>query len=171
MIRNSDGTPYTLDDCFRFYNDKDKAQELFDSWDSELIKIGGSPILYYEILIPPSTIDMIYWESRGKMWGPPVQLFTTYEPIRSQNYQDMFGIDSPDQSISFELNNTETLNILGHHPKIGSRLYTPHKGEHWEIIQRNLDQFQNWGEVRLILICDRFQESLTTNDGKATQKI
>ena len=70
----------------------------------------------------------------------------------------------------FEVNYRTTLRTIGHPPKIGSRVFTPHLQENWVIIQRNLGEFKLWGSLRLELICQRFQESVTTGEGEVTQK-
>jgi hypothetical protein len=62
------------------------------------------------------------------------------------------------------------LQALGRPPKIGARIYTPHKRENWVIVQRNLKDFQLWDEFHLELQLQRFQESTTTGEGKVTQQ-
>ena len=97
-----------------------------------------------------------------------MQLWCNYEPIPSQNLLNQFGIDSPDE-IKFEVNYRAVLQAVGHPPKIGSRIFTPHLSENWVIVQRNLGEFKMWGAIRLELICQKFQEDVVTGDGKVTQ--
>jgi len=99
----------------------------------------------------------------------PIQLWSLYDPVSQQFYLTPFGADSQDEVI-FELNYRETLDLIGHPPKIGSRIYTPHKRENWIILERKLGEYKMWGELRLQLVCERFQESTTTNEGTVTQK-
>lgn len=170
MIRNPDGTPYRVTGSIQQFDPDDPQHELFNLWDEEAILRGGSPIFYYEVLIQPQTVDPLYLEDRGKLFSSqPVQLWCTYEPVASQNVMNPFGIDSLEE-MKFELNYRAVLKAVGHPPKIGSRLYTPHLRQDWEIIQRNLGEFKLWGALRLELICKRFPESLTTGEGKVTQK-
>jgi hypothetical protein len=140
--------------------------DLFNLWDEEIIQIGGSPIFYYEVFIQPQTVDPLYQEDRGKIWSNiPVELWAWYDPVEEQNFQTAFGLDSPDELV-FELNYRAVLNKLGHPPKVGSRIYTPAKRENWEIIQRKVGEFKLWGELRLRLLCQRFQESTTTMEAQ-----
>lgn len=170
MLRNSDGTPYNVAGTLQQFDPSNPEHCLFNLWDQELIRISGSPVFYYEVLINSGDIDPLYLESRGKIWSPqPVELYALYDPQPAQNYQSAFGIDSPDEQ-KFELNYREVLDIVGHPPKIGSRIHTPHKREDWVIVQRNVGEHKLWGEIRLVLICSRFQESVTTGEGKVTQK-
>lgn len=169
-LKNLDGTPYQLRGSIQQYDPNDRTHDLFNLWDQESIRRGGSPIFYYEVVISPNMVDPIYLEARSKLFSNnPVQLWCTYEPIPSQNSLSQFGIDAPDE-MKFELNYRAVLQSLGHPPKIGSRLFTPHLRENWVIVQRNLGEFKMWGALRITLICQRFQEDVVTGDGKVTQK-
>jgi hypothetical protein len=169
MILNPDGTTYSPVGSIQQFDPENPELCLFDLWDEEIIKMGGSPIFYYEVFIQTNTIDPIYIEDRGKLFSNnPVQLYCTYEPIQSQNAMTAFGIDAPDEMI-FEFNYRSVLRTIGHPPKIGSRLFTPHLRENWVIIQRNLGEFKLWGALRLQILAQRFQESVTTGEGKISQ--
>ena len=167
-ILNPDGTPYQLADMQRF-NPNNVEHELTNLWDAEIIQFAGSPIYYYEVFVQMNTVDELYQEDRGKLYSNlPIQLQAYYEPITSQNAQGEFGIDALEE-IEFQLNYKSVLNTIGHAPKVGSRIYTPHKRQNWIIVQRDVDDFRLWGELRLKLYCQVFQESLTQNEGSVTQ--
>jgi hypothetical protein len=169
MITNPDGTPYQVTGSLQVFSPNQEEKELLNEFDAEIIKINGTPILYYEYLADANTIDPLYWEARGAIFSQvPVVLYAAYDPITSQNYQNMFGIDAPD-NITFELNYQATVEAIGHMPQVGSRLFTPHRGENWEIIQRSAGDWKLWGQIRMILECVRFQESKTRGEGKITQ--
>jgi len=170
MLKNQDGSCYKTSGSRAQFDPENPELFLFNQWDEEAIKIGGSPIMYHEVYIQSGTVDPQYWEDRGKIFSPiGIQLWCFYEPISSQNFQNAFGYDSPDEVV-FEFNYRSVLRILGHPPKVGSRLYTPHKREDWLIATRKVGEFKMWGELRLQLACSRFQESVTTGEGKVTQK-
>lgn len=169
MLRRNDGTPYTVGGSLSAYNPQSAERALFDRWDAEAIRINGTPLHYYELFLDANNIDPDYLESRNKIWCQTyICLYGMYDPITSQNYQNMFGIDSPDEEMVFELNFSETLKILGHKPKVGSRIFTPHRGEHWVIKQIESGEWKMWKELRLRLLCDRYQESLSTGEGRVT---
>lgn len=164
-----DGKPYQTSGKLQAYNPDDPQHALFNLWDEDSIRMGGSPIYYYEMHLSPGEIDTDYWEGRSKLYSPkPIELWAVYEPLPSQNYMSAFGMDSLN-TLSFELNAKAVLRDLGHLPKIGSRIYTPHRGENWEIIQRGFGEFRMWGVLRLTLFVGQFQESVTTSGGKVTQ--
>ena len=154
----------------QIFDPENREQSLLNQYDEELMRIAGTPIFYFECLIQFQGIDPLYKEDRSKIWSPcEIPLVGFYDPQASQNYQDMFGIDSRDE-IRIEFNLRSVLRAIGHLPKLGSRLFTPHKRENWVVRQRNMGEFRLWGEFRLIIMAERFQESVTTNEGKVTQK-
>lgn len=168
VIRNIDGTIYTTTGTLKQFDPESPIHDLFNQYDAEAIELGGSPIYYYEIFIQFESMDKLYLEDRTKLWSPiPVELQAVYEPIPTMKEQGLFGIDSPDE-ITFLLNYKRVLEILGQPPKVGSRIFTPHKRENWVIVQRNVGDFNLYGEIRLELICERFQESSTDSSGIAT---
>lgn len=171
MIRNTDGTPYTLANSIRTYDPcNTNEKDLFNLYDAEIIEINGTPIEYYEVFIDSNNIDPLYNEARSKLWSQTPRLFYGfYDPITSQQALGLYGIDSPDE-IVIECNYQAVLQALGHKPKIGSRIVTVHKREHWEIKQTNVADWKLWGEIRLQILCDRFQENLSTGEGRVTQE-
>lgn len=168
-IYNSDGSVFQVTGKLSQFDPNNPEHELFNQYDQEIIEINGTPLYYYEVFINMNTIDELYVEDRGKLWSNcPICIYGFYEPIPSQNFMGTFGIDSPDE-IMFEFNYRYVLNTLKHVPKIGSRIFSPHKSENWVITQRNLENYKLWGELRLQLMCQRFQETTTTGEGKVTQ--
>ena len=169
-ILNPDGTPFVLTGSLQQFDPGNPEFDLFNTWDQEAIAIGGTPIFYYEVFLQTNTIDPLFYEDRGKVFSNnPICLMGFYDPIPSQNYVNMFGIDSPDE-ILINFNYQDVINKVGHVLKTGSRLFTAHKRENWEIIQRNVEEFRMWGQLRLQVMCKRFQESTTMGEGKVTQK-
>lgn len=169
-IKNPDGSTYQPSGSLQQFDPQNLEHDLFNSFDQEVIEIGGTPLFYHEIFINVNNIDELYVEARDKIWSQhPVCLYGYYDPIPSQNIGTVFGYDSPDE-IMFEFNYRNVLKTLGHAPKIGARIFSPHKRENWVISQRNVEVFKLWGELRLQVMCMRFQESLTTGEGKVTQR-
>jgi len=169
MLRNCDGSPYHSIGSIAQFDPENTTHDLFNLWDQDSIKIGGSPIMYFECLINFTTVDKLYLEARDKLFSTyPVQLYGFYEPVPDQNHQNMFGIDSLEDMI-FEFNKQAVIDAIGHVPKLGSRLYSPHKRQNWVVIQRNMGEWKMWGELRIQLLCQKFQESITTGEGQVSQ--
>lgn len=164
-----DGKPYTTSGSLQQYDPSNPQLKLFNLWDEDAIRMGGSPIYYYEVFIPTGEIDPTYLEARGKIYSNhPVELWAVYEPVPAQNLMNVFGFDSRNEVI-FECNAQAVLKAIGHMPKIGSRIYTPHLGENWRVVQRNLGEFKMWGALRVQLIAQQFQETVTTSEGRVTE--
>ena len=61
----------------------DRTFDLFNLWDQEAIKRGGSPIYYYEVIITPDMIDPVYLEARNKLFAPnPTELGVEEPPCQ-----------------------------------------------------------------------------------------
>ena len=171
VIQNPNGSTYSPTGSLTQFDPESPEHDVFNLWDQEVIEIGGSPMMYYEVFINVNNIDELYVEARDKLWSQnPVTITGYYDPKPSENMMGMFGIDSPMLETMFEFNYKHVLSELGHAPKIGARIYTPHKRENWIVVQRNVEVYQMWGELRLQILCNRFQESLTTGEGKVTQR-
>jgi hypothetical protein len=166
-IYNKDGTPFRPVGSVVQFDPESPDHALFNSFDQEAIKIGGSPLFYYELFIQFQTIDKLYLEDRGKLWSPiGIQLHGYYEPLEPQNPSTQFGIDGVGD-VLFECNYRAVLEAIGHQPKRGSRIQTPHLNEFWVVVDTRLTQFQLWGALHIQLICERFQESTTTGDSNS----
>lgn len=169
-IKNPDGSLYKPTGTLQQFDPESLEHDLFNVWDQEVIEVGGTPLFYYDVFINVNAIDELYVEARDKIYSQnPIQIYGYYEPIPSSNNMGVFGIDSPDE-IMFEFNYRHVLRTLGRAPKIGARIFSPHKKENWMVMQRNVEVFKLWGELRLQVMCVRFQESLTTGNGKVTNR-
>lgn len=170
MIKGLNGQPFVLKGSMQEFDPDNQDHALFDRFDQEIIRFGGSPIEYYEIFIQEQTIDPVYLEDRGKLWSNfPITLWGYYEPPEQQNPSTIFGIDTPDEEIVIECNYKSVQEAIGHPPKRGSRIFTPHRQENWIIIDTKLTQFKLWSLLHIALHCRKFQESTTTGEGNASQ--
>src|ERR1700683_5244818 len=123
MIKKPDGTPYKPLGSLQQYDPRSPKEDLFNKYDAEMIRLSGAPVLYYEVLIQIPNVDPIYMEDRTKLFSPiPLQMYAFFEPPEQQNMSGLFQIDTPDEEVIYELNYKETLSIIGHPPKIGSRI-------------------------------------------------
>ncbi len=169
-VRKPDGSIYRPLGSLKQFDPSNPTHDLFNRWDQEAISLGGSPVHYLELSLTRSSIDKLYHEARNKLWAQhPVELTAVYDPMPSQSAQGLFGIDGPDDLI-FMFNYKAVLDAIGHPPVIGSRVFSPHLRENWEVVDRKLGDFHKWGAVRLELHCTRFREDRTTGDGRVTQQ-
>lgn len=165
-ITNSDGSPYQLSGTLNIFDPSFKANsDYLSSVISEEIKIFGSPILYYEVLINPQNIDETYLEDRSKLYSStPVELFAMYEPNSPNTMLSSFGIESGSMDTIFSLSYTDVLHRLGNKmPTIGSRIYTPHLRENWSVVSVQVDDFKLWGKYMIKILAAKWQASKTDN--------
>jgi len=168
-ILNPDGTPFKASGTLQQFNPNNPNHLLFNKLDSEVIRLGGSPLLYYECLIQFQTMDKLYFEDRGKLWAPiPVTFYGTYEPIEPENPSTVIGVEGGGD-LMFECNYRAVWDAVGHMPKWGSRIHTPHMNENWVVVNTRVAQFNYWGVYHLQIICERFRESLTTGESEISQ--
>lgn len=170
-MKNPDGSEYRVSGLRQNYNPDPNSTEnaLFNSWDAEAIKQGGIPIYYYEMLVDVNSINEIYREARNKLFSTTaIELWAVYEPKANQFLYEEFINSGIDETI-FELNYQDVLNSIGHPPVVGSRIWTPHRQENWVILRNQLSGFELWKTTRIQIACQKFQESITTNEGKVTE--
>lgn len=170
MIRNPDGSAYRLQGKISQFDTTGRNADLFNRFDEPLFRLYGSPVYYYEVLIDLTTVDRIHLEDRGKLFSPvPIQLWGLYEPAIDENISNEYILDVPNTEIIIEFNYRAILAAIGHPPKVGSRIFTPHRGENWIIIERRAAQFRGWQVLHMELLCKRFQETTTTGEGNVSQ--
>lgn len=174
-LYNPNGTPYQLDSPFRMFDPCDPKNQLFSELDAEAIRIGGSPIDYFEVLIQPNTVDPLYLEDRGKLFSPcPVRLYAIYEPPDQVANSTLYGVDVPDSEAIFELNANATAAALGprgRQPKVGSLIYTQQFCEFWEIIDARQGEFRGWGALHYVLYCKKFQPNASDGTDRLLQTL
>ncbi len=169
-IYNPDGTPYQPKGSLQQFDPQGSAHDLFNRFNREIIEIGGSPVFYYEMFVGSQDIDHLFIEARNKMWSQhPVEFMAMYDPASPTMAMTMYGPDAGNNAMVFYTNYQHFLDKIGHPPVIGSRIHTPQLRENWKIMDRRTSGYQNWGVVTLEIHCVRFQESLTTGEGKVSQ--
>ena len=62
-IYRSDGKPYSSVGSLQQFDDASPDRDLFNKWDEESIRLGGSPLFYYELFIDVNNIDPLYVET------------------------------------------------------------------------------------------------------------
>lgn len=135
--------------------------------DGLFIWLFGRRVLIQNVIIKDKKKDALYHEDREKEWESPVELYSLYTLPDISEYQNMFGIDAPDE-IALELNYADTIKRLGKIPTIGSKIITLDNGKReWLIIQRNIQDHRIWGSGRLVLVLQMYCESVTTGKVEA----
>lgn len=165
MIKNSDGTPYTLGGSLNTFDPQNPDLTLLDDLFLESLQINGVPVLIYPVLIQMTSFDKLYAEDRSKLWAQiPTELNAFMEPVTNQNYQNVFGIDSPGD-IVMEFSRKQLMEKLNGLPKVGSRIFVPFRRENFIVVQRNMGAMRAWHTVSIQIVAQHFQTSSTDASG------
>jgi hypothetical protein len=122
-------------------------------------------------LIQFSNLDQLYLEDRGQLFAlQPIQLYAFYEPVNQAVSSGLFGGDALPDEVVFEGNYDDIYGRIGHLPKVGSRIYTPHLGENWKVVDRASSEYRGWGRLRMQIRCQKFQETRTVSNGQVTKQ-
>lgn len=168
MIKRTNGTPYVLPGRLGLYSPSSPDHDLMDRIDQEAIRMGGSPILYYRLIMQGAKVDPLYHEIRDKLYAPPVEVCTLFQPPTPLQNIDPYGIDNP-TDILFTFNKTHFLAQVGELPTAGSQIYTIVDNNYWEIIQPNINIVTDmdrmiWGNIRIQVNARRYQQTSTEHD-------
>jgi hypothetical protein len=168
MIRRPNGTPYVVPGRLGLYSPNNPDHSLMDRIDMEAIKMGGSPILYYRVIIKGAKVDPLYHEIRDKLYAPPVEICSVFSPPTPLQNQDQFGIDSP-TDVLFTFNLTNFTTTAGELPTTGSLIFTVVDRNWWEIIQPNINILTDmdrmiWNKLRVQVNARKYQPTATEHD-------
>lgn len=165
-----DGRPYRASGKLQMYNPTDPKHDLFNKWDRDAIMAGGTPVYYHEVIIQTNTVDPIYFEDRGKIYNPnPVEIWASYEPQPDMPYVTEFGFNGM-ADIILDCNYKDVLERIGHPPKPGSWIRTPHLDRDWILVNSTLGEFGHWGALRIKMVLKRFQDDIHTKRDTSVYK-
>lgn len=143
-------TPPTEDNpnSFKLFN-KVSDQNLFNSIDHELIKLGGSPLIvhkYYHTSDP----DNVYGEDRGKVIAQTgIVVYGHYEPRAIEENLTQFGIEiTNDQQFTFNKSYVEAK--LGRLPIAGDVIKPVFQNLKYEIFEVQEDSFEMYGVYHIV---------------------
>jgi hypothetical protein len=124
------------------------------------IENAGHPIVVSGVFRPTNNnIDNIYCEDRDKIFeSMHVTIYGFYD-YPTTSYCTTFGIDALND-LEVQLNAELLLKKLGKFPEIGTLLYI--EQSNWLVINRSWVYNRFIGKYRISLICQRYQESVTT---------
>lgn len=146
----------------------DTIKGLLRKADGFWIDNAGFPIVVTGVLKPDTKVERLYLEDGCKVFNSqtPILLYGFYDYPSEGNYMNMFGIDAPDE-MEIEFNEENVLKKLGMLPEIATVLRI--EDATWTVIQRKRIYNRFIGRYRLSLTVTRYQESVTTGEGKVAK--
>lgn len=142
---------------FRLFN-KINDQNLFNIIDSEQIKLGGSPLMFYKYY-QNIEIDDVYGEERNKTISvEPIKIYGHYEPRAIEENLTQFGIElTNDQQFTFNKSYVEKK--LGRSPIPGDIIKPEFQTMKYEIYEVQEDSFESYGVYHLICSAKLLRDS------------
>ena len=152
-----------------FFDPTNPDINLFNMVDDEMIKISGSPILYYQYMQGEDQYDEVYMEARNKpVSKQPVLVFGHYEPKVLEENLTQFGIELTNDQL-FIFNKTHMEQRIRGHLKPGDVLEPKFQNQRYEIIEVQEDSFEIYGVYHLVCSAKLLRDSTDVQDVPLTK--
>ena len=157
------------DEQLNFFDPTNPDINLFNMVDDEMIKISGSPILYYQYMQGEDQYDEVYMEARNKpVSKQPVLVFGHYEPKVLEENLTQFGIELTNDQL-FIFNKTHMEQRIRGHLKPGDVLEPKFQNQKYEIIEVQEDSFEIYGVYHLVCSAKLLRDSSDVQDVPLTK--
>jgi hypothetical protein len=157
------------DEQLNFFDPTNPDINLFNMVDDEMIKISGSPILYYQYMQGEDQYDEVYMEARNKpVSKQPVLVFGHYEPKVLEENLTQFGIELTNDQL-FIFNKTHMEQRIRGHLKPGDVLEPKFQNQRYEIIEVQEDSFEIYGVYHLVCSAKLLRDSTDVQDVPLTK--
>jgi len=137
---------------------------LFNLVDEEMIRISGSPLLYYPYIPSQSNYDEVYMEERNKpISKEPIEIYGHYEPKVVEEVLSQFGIElTNDQLFVFNKSYIDQKIIGG--IKVGSVIKPKFQNMKFEIFEVQEESFEIYGVYHLVCSGKLLRDSSDVQD-------
>lgn len=132
------------DNLLGLYDPTNPDINLFNLVDDEIIKLGGSKILYYKYY-RGNQYDEVYMEDRTKVVSKePIVLYGHYDPKIVEEALSQFGLEVVNDQI-FTFNKSYVERKIGRAPHAGDVIKPFFQDMRFQIFEVNEDSFQVYG--------------------------
>ena len=137
---------------------------LFNLVDEEMIRISGSPLLYYPYIPSQSNYDPVYMEERNKpISTEPIEIYGHYEPKVVEEVLSQFGIElTNDQLFVFNKSYIDQKIVGG--IKVGSVIKPKFQNMKFEIFEVQEESFEIYGVYHLVCSGKLLRDSSDVQD-------
>jgi hypothetical protein len=141
LLPDLDESPSILN----MFDEENPDINLFNFIDDELIRLGGSDLLYFKYMQSESNYDDVYMEERNKpVVSEPVTVHGHYDPKVLEENLTEFGIElTNDQMFVFNKSYIETK--LSRRPIPGDVIQPKFQNQKYEIFEVQEDSFEIYG--------------------------
>lgn len=152
-----------------FFDPTNPDINLFNMVDDELIKISGSPLLYYPYMRSESEYDEVYMEERNKpIAKEPIVVYGHYEPKVLEENLSQFGIELTNDQI-FTFNKSYIEQRIKTQVKAGDVIQPRFQNQRYEIFEVQEDSFEIYGVYHLVCAAKLLRDSSDVQDVPLTQ--
>ena len=152
-----------------FFDPTNPDINLFNMVDDEMIKISGSPLLYYPYMRSKSEYDEVYMEERNKpIAKEPIIVYGHYEPKVLEENLSQFGIELTNDQI-FTFNKSYIEQKIRDEVKAGDVIQPRFQNQRYEIFEVQEDSFEIYGVYHLVCAAKLLRDSADVQDTPLTE--
>tara|TARA_R110000824_G_scaffold17939_3_gene71839 strand:+ start:1827 stop:2426 length:600 start_codon:yes stop_codon:yes gene_type:complete len=152
-----------------FFDPTNPDINLFNMVDDEMIKISGSPLLYYPYMRSKSEYDDVYMEERNKpIAKEPIIVYGHYEPKVLEENLSQFGIELTNDQI-FIFNKSYIEQKIRDEVKSGDVIQPRFQNQRYEIFEVQEDSFEIYGVYHLVCAAKLLRDSADVQDTPLTE--
>jgi len=137
---------------------------LFNLVDDELIRLGGSKLLYYKYHQVDDDFDEVYMEQRNKpISSEPMVVYGHYEPRALEENLTQFGLELQNDQV-FVFNKDYIERRVGRRPHAGDIVMPKFQNQKYEIFEVQEDSFEVYGVFHLTCSAKLLRDTATIQD-------
>lgn len=138
-----------LDSELSLFDPNNPDINLLNLVDDEIIRLGGSKLLYYKYYQVDNDFDEVYMEQRNKtIASDPVIVYGHYEPRALEENLTQFGIELQNDQV-FVFNKDYIERRLSRRPHPGDIVMPKFQNQKYEIFEVQEDSFEAYGVFHL----------------------
>ncbi len=154
---------------FSFFDPENPDINLFNLVDDEMIKISGSPLLYYPYIQGDTQYDDVYMEAQNKTISKdPILVYGHYEPKVVEEQLSQFGIQMTNDQI-FTFNKSYIENKLRREIIPGDIIKPKFQNQKYEIFEVQEDSFELYGVYHLTCSAKLLRDAPDVQDTPLTK--
>jgi hypothetical protein len=157
------------DSLLNLFDQSNPDINLFNLVDDEIIRLGGSKILFYKYYASED-YDPVYMEARNKpISKEPIHVHGHYDPVSMSENLTQFGIElSNDQLFTFNKSYIESK--LGRSVMPGDVVKPEFQNQRYEIFEVVEDSFESYGVYHLVCSAKLLRDSAEVQDEPLTDR-
>ena len=152
------------DSLLNLFDQSNPDINLFNLVDDEIIRLGGSKMLFYKYYPNKEQHDEVYMEARNKTISvEPLVVHGHYDPISLSENLTQFGIELTNDQL-FTFNKSYIERKLGREVIPGDIIKPAFQNQRYEIYEVVEDSFESYGVYHLVCTAKLLRDATTTDN-------